>query len=203
MATGTAKRTQAERTEATTGALVAAARQLFAADGYEATSLAAVADRAQVTKGAFYHHFDGKRQLFEAVLTREIDRLASTLIDTYRSCDDPWQAFRASCEAFLGDCLDPGVQRIMLLDALTALGWERTRRLEAPLLDLMEVAIASAVEAGSIAPRPAKPLAHFLFGALCETAMTVARSDDHSAAHGAALAEISRILDAVAVSTAR
>ncbi|MDY6995023.1 MAG: TetR family transcriptional regulator [Actinomycetota bacterium] len=200
MVTRAAKRTQAERTEATTAALVEAARDLFATDGYDATSLAAVAARAQVTKGAVYHHFEGKKQLFEAVLGREITQLSIPLVDTYRSCHDPWEAFRAACEAFLDECLDPGVQRIVLLDALTALGWEQTRRMESPLLDMMEAAITRAVEAGSIAARPAKPLAHFLFGALCETAMTVARSADRTAAHRAATAEIARILDAAAVS---
>ena len=59
VATKAARRTQAERTEATTSALVDAARELFARDGYDATSLDAVAARAKVTKGAVYHHFEG------------------------------------------------------------------------------------------------------------------------------------------------
>lgn len=199
VAAGPVRRTQAQRAEATVGALVTAARELFAAEGYDATSLAAVATRAQVTKGAVYHHFDGKRQLFEAVLTREIDHLTERLVAAYRGHEDPWRAFRAACRAFLEACLAPDVQRIVLLDALTALGWQDTRRLEAPLLDMMEVAITRAVDAGSIPARPANPLAHFLFGALCETAMTVARADDRSAAHRDAVAEIERILDGVAV----
>ena len=74
-----ARRTQAERREATVGALVDAARELFAQDGFAATSLDAVAARANVTKGAVYHHFDGKRQLFEAVFAREVAKLTETL----------------------------------------------------------------------------------------------------------------------------
>ena len=53
--------TQQERTEATTVALVEAARDLFAKDGFAATSLDAVVAKAGVTKGALYHHFSGKR----------------------------------------------------------------------------------------------------------------------------------------------
>ncbi|MGZ8801919.1 MAG: TetR/AcrR family transcriptional regulator [Mycobacterium sp.] len=193
------RRTQAERTEATTNALIDAARKLFAHDGYEATSLAAVAARAQVTKGAVYHHFAGKRQLFEAVVTREVNRITAALLVSYRRREDPWEAFRVACRTFLDECLDPDVQRILLLDALSAIGWEQTRRLEAPLLDGMELAITTAAEAGSIAQRPPTPLAHFLFGALCETAMAVARADDHQEAHRRAVAEIDRILGAVAV----
>ncbi|ORA39413.1 TetR family transcriptional regulator [Mycobacterium aquaticum] len=199
MATKVARRTQAERTEATTAALVDAARELFARDGYDATSLDAVAARAKVTKGAVYHHFDGKRQLFEAVFTREVEQLATPLVEAYARKKDPLEAFKAGCRAFLDECLDPELQRIVLLDALTAIGWEQVRRLEGPLLDMMQLGIARAAEAGRIAPRPPAPLAHFLYGALCETAMIVARADDQKAAHRQAVSEINRILDGLAI----
>jgi AcrR family transcriptional regulator len=194
-----ARRTQAERTEATTTALVAAARELFAQDGYAATSLDAVAARARVTKGAVYHHFQGKQQLFEAVFTREVERLCAVMPTVYASKRDPWDAFEACCRAFLEECLEPGLQRIMLLDALAAMGWEDVRRMEAPMMELMEIAIAAAVDAGRIAPRPAGPLAVFLYGALCETAMSVARADSQKAAHRRALTELSHVLEGLRI----
>jgi AcrR family transcriptional regulator len=190
-----ARRTQAERTEATTTALVDAARELFAQDGYAATSLDAVAAQARVTKGAVYHHFQGKQQLFEAVFAREVERLCAILPAVYASKRDPWDAFEACCRAFLEECLEPGLQRIMLLDALGAMGWEGVRRMEAPMMELMEVAIAAAVRAGRIAPRPAGPLAVLLYGALCETSMNVARADNQRAAHRKALTELSHVLE--------
>jgi len=199
VATKVARRTQAERTEATTAALVDAARELFARDGYDATSLDAVAARANMTKGAVYHHFDGKRQLFEAVFTREVQQLATPLVEAYARKKDPWEAFKAGCRAFLDECLDPDLQRIVLLDALAAIGWEQVRRLEGPLLDMMQLGISQAADAGRIAPRPPAPLAHFLYGALCETAMIVARADDQKAAHRQAVSEINRILDGLAI----
>ena len=197
------RRTQAARTEATTSALVDAARELFARDGYDATSLDAVAASAGVTKGAVYHHFDGKRQLFEAVFAREVDRIAAPLAAVYARKKDPWDAFRAACTAFLDECLDPGRQRIMLLDASAAIGWEQIRRLESPLLEMMALAISRAAEAGRIAPRKSGPLAHFLYGALCETAMIVARADDQKAAHRDAVVEIGRVLDGLLASRFR
>jgi hypothetical protein len=90
------------------------------------------------------------------------------------------------------------VQRIVLLDGFAAIGWEAMRRQEAPLLEAMEVAITRAVDAGRIAPRPAGPLAHFLFGALCEMAMIVARAKDQKAAQRTAVAELARVMDALA-----
>jgi AcrR family transcriptional regulator len=199
VATKVARRTQAERTEATTGALVDAARELFARDGYDATSLDAVAARAGVTKGAVYHHFEGKRQLFEAVFSREVERIAVPLASAYGRKKDPWDAFAAGCRAFLDECLDPGLQRIVLLDASAAIGWEQIRRLESPLLEMMELGISLASEAGRIAPRKPGPLAHFLYGALCETAMIVARADDQKVAHREAVVEIGRVLDGLAL----
>jgi AcrR family transcriptional regulator len=199
VATRVAKRTQAQRTEATTAALVDAARELFARDGYEATSLDAVAARAGMTKGAVYHHFDGKRQLFEAVFSREIEGMTTPLATAYTRKKDPWDAFKAASRAFLDECLDPGLQRIVLLDAPAAIGWEGIRRLEAPLLDMMELAISRAVDAGRIAARPPGPLAHFLFGATCEVAMIVARADDQRTAQRQAVAEIGRVLDSLAI----
>ena len=192
------RRSQAERSEATTSALVEAARELFARDGFEATSLDAVAAKAYVTKGAVYHHFDGKRQLFEAVFAREVEQLTATLAAVYARKKDPWDAFEAGCRAFLEACLEDGLRRIVLLDAFAAIGWEAMRQQEAPLLRGMEAAIARAVDAGRIALRPAGPLAHFLFGALCETAMIVARAEDQSATHRKAVAELGRVLNALA-----
>jgi AcrR family transcriptional regulator len=199
VATKVARRTQAERTEATTAALVDAARELFAGDGYDATSLDEVAARAGVTKGAVYHHFEGKRQLFEAVFSREVERIAMPLAVAYGRKKDPWDAFGAGCRAFLDECLDPGLQRIVLLDASAAIGWEQIRRLESPLLEMMELGISRAADAGRIAPRKPGPLAHFLYGALCETAMIVARADDQKAAHREAVVEIGRVLDGIAI----
>jgi AcrR family transcriptional regulator len=87
--------------------------------------------RARVTKGAVYHHFQGKQQLFEAVFAREVERLSGVMMAVYATKQDPWDAFEACCRAFLQECLEPGLQRIMLLDALTAMGWEGVRRMEA------------------------------------------------------------------------
>ena len=190
--------TQQERTEATTTALITAARELFAEDGYAATSLDAVVAKAGVTKGALYHHFAGKRDLFAAVFTGEQVRLSGAIVAAYQRKTDPWEAFEEACASFIVACQEPGVQRIFLLDAPSALGWETIRRLESGSLQLMEQGIERAIEAESIDSRPVEPLAHLLFGAICESAMVVARAPDQDAALTEALAELSRMLRAFA-----
>jgi AcrR family transcriptional regulator len=194
------RRTQAQRTEGTVAALVEAARELFARDGFESTSLDAVAARAGVSKGAVYHHFVGKRQLYRAVFAREVEAMTAPVTQAYVRKSDPWAAFEEGSRAFLSECLKPDVQRIVLLDAFAAIGWEEMRTLESPLLELMEIGVARAIDAGQIAPRPVAPLVHFLFGALCETAMVVARSENQRAAHEDALTEIGQIFRALSVS---
>ena len=170
-------RTQRQRTEATTGQLLEEARRLFAADGYNATSIEDVVAAAGMTKGALYHHFRSKRDLFRAVFEQEERELARRCRVAYQRERDPWKGFYAGCRAFLEQTLDPGVQRIALLDGPAVLGWETVRQIEADYsLAMIENALREAIESGRIAPRATGPLAHMLFGALGEGAMMVARS---------------------------
>ncbi|MGH2923433.1 MAG: TetR/AcrR family transcriptional regulator [Solirubrobacterales bacterium] len=190
--------TQRERTEATTARLVGAGRELFAADGYAATSLDAVVAKAGVTKGALYHHFGGKRELFAAVFAAEQARLLETVAAAAADQTDPWRAFEGGCVAFVAACQEPGVQRIFLLDAPVALGWETIRSLESRSLELMVAGIEGAIEAGRISPREPRQLAHLLFGAICESAMVVARAPDQGRALSEATEELRELLRALA-----
>ena len=188
-------RTQRERTEATTAQLLRAARRLFAADGYNATALEDVVAAAGVTKGALYHHFDSKRDLFQAVFETGEAHLARVCQDAYRREGDPWDGFHAGCTAFLEACLDPGVQRVML-DAPAVLGWDTMRAIEAKYsLAMIENALREAIESGRIAERPTGALASMLFGALNEAAFTVARTEgDQRAAMNEAARELRLLL---------
>ncbi|MDQ3735200.1 MAG: TetR/AcrR family transcriptional regulator [Actinomycetota bacterium] len=192
------RRTLRERSASTTAELLDRARVLFARDGYQATPLDAVVAAAGVTKGALYHHFGGKRELFQAVFVREQERLAELVSSAYLAEADPWDGFQAGCRVFLKASLDPGVQRITLLDAPAVLGWEAMRDIEvAYSLELLSQGLRAAIAAGRIAPRPVRPLAHLLLGAICEGAMMVARSTDQSAATDEVLREISTVLAAL------
>jgi len=190
--------TQSERTAATRGALLDAARELFALDGYAATSLDAVVARAAVTKGALYHHFSGKPQIFRAVFDREQQRLARTVAEAYTRRRDPWDGFNAGCRAFLEASLDPQVQRITMLDAPGVLGFATLREAESSSMRLLEEGLRAAMASGRLARRPVEPLAVMLFGALCEAALSIARAENQRAAHRKTVAELQRLLDALA-----
>ena len=171
---------RAERSEATRAALVAAARQLFGRRGYAAVGTEEIVRAAGVTRGALYHHFAGKRELFEAVYERiEVElaeRIAASALQG--NAASPLEAMRAGTEMFLAAATEPETQQIVLLDGPSVLGWDRWREIAAANgLGLIEASLAAAIEAGEIRPLPVRPLAHLLLGALDEAAMLVARAE--------------------------
>jgi AcrR family transcriptional regulator len=193
------RRTQAERTEATTGQLVATARDMFARDGYAATSLEAVSSESGVTKGALYHHFRSKKELFEAVFRAEQEQLLAAVATAAGKQKDPWAGLFAGAKAYLEASLDPGVQRITLLDASSVLGWERMREIEADYgLAMLKEGLRQSVEAGRIRRRDVDALAHLLFGALGEGAMYIARDPDPRAALRRVTRDLRALLAALA-----
>src|SRR3954449_31039 len=104
------RRTQQERSETTTRQIVAAARARFRRDGFAATSIDAVVANAGVTKGAFYHHFETKDDLFEAVFIAEHEDLFGQILAAYgRSARATKSRAMAAFRAFIQGSLDPEV----------------------------------------------------------------------------------------------
>jgi AcrR family transcriptional regulator len=191
---------KAEQSEATRAALLAAARPLFAARGYADVGTEEIVRAAGVTRGALYHHFDGKRELFRAVyedIERQlVERIAESAIS---SASDPFAALHAGAQAFLDACeSDPAVQRIALLDAPSVLGWEEWRAIGLRYgFGLVEGTLQAAVDAGLIESQPVRPLAHLLLGSIDEGAMLVARADDGGKTRAEVGAAVTRLLDAL------
>jgi len=183
------KRTQAERSAATRGALLAAARPLFAARGYAGVGTEELVRAAGVTRGALYHQFAGKEELFAAVFEQveaEVaDRIAAALGGPGGSAD-PTGALRAGVAAWLDAVDDPEIQRIVLLDAPAVLGWDRWREVALRYAGgMVQAVLQAAMDAGQLAPRPVEPLAHVLLGALDEAALYVAQASDRAQARAA------------------
>src|SRR5512135_2959092 len=95
-----------EHTEETRRALLGAARTLFGPHGYAATSLDDVAQAARVTKGALYHHHEGKRRLFEAVV-EELEAEVVARVAAAAGGTTAWDRTLRGLEASLDACLDP------------------------------------------------------------------------------------------------
>lgn len=177
---------QEQRSRGTRAALVRAATARFGERGYVATSLAELTRAAGVSKGAFYHHFTDKRQLFEAVFG-ELERRAVDAI-TAASAEhpgDPWQRATAGLEAFLLECTRADYRRIVLVEGPIALGPARWRELdERYLAGLLRGALAGLL--GDTAPERLDLLTRAMFGFLCELALGIAEADDQDVARAAA-----------------
>ena len=90
-----------------------------------------------------------------------------------------WATVLAGIRAFLDACMEPAVQRVVLLDAPSVLGWERWREIDEHYgLGLVRASIEASIGAGAIAPQPVDALAHMFLGALNEAALMIARADD-------------------------
>jgi AcrR family transcriptional regulator len=189
-----------ENTEATLKALLKVARKLFAERGYAGTATEEVVRRARVTRGALYHHFKDKQDLFKAVLHEEEMSLAVKTGQAAMQQTDPWSQLISGSQAFLDACLDPAVQQIVLIDAPAVLGWSGFREIdEAYFLSAMKDTLQRAIDAGQIAPQPVDPLAHIIFGATHEAAMLIAHAEDEGSARNEASAAIVRFLSGIRV----
>ena len=191
------KSKHAQRSDATRAALVRAARPLFAARGFAGVGAEEIVRAAGVTRGALYHQFAGKEGLLEAVyeqIEQELlERIGSRMATT--GVTDPLAALAAGAEHFLEACVEPEVHRIVLLDAPSVLGWERWREIGWRYgMGLTEGTVQAAIDAGRIAPQPARPLANLLLGALDEAALFVARAEDRDAARREMAAAIAALL---------
>lgn len=170
---------QAERRAATSEAILTAARRLFGAHGFAATTMDEIAEGAGVAKGAVYHHFKTKEAVFEAVfdlvsrdLVAEIDRAARTEKDVLA-------AMVAGTEHYFAATAKGATGQIILRDGPAVLGWERWREIDAQHFGgKMPRALSAAMEAGLIARQPVEPLARLLLGAVTEAAVACAGRAD-------------------------
>ena len=162
-----------EQSEATAAAVRQTARRLFADHGYAAIGLEQVAAEAGVTRGAVYHHFGSKKDLFVAVLTEAQASVARAVAEAAPGED--WQAIEDGCLAFMRASVAPDVRRIMLIDAPAVVGWAQWRRLDREASGrLLEEGLGAQADL-LVAPAAAVAL---LNGAMNEGALVIAEGGD-------------------------
>jgi AcrR family transcriptional regulator len=171
-----------ERGQATRAHLVDVATQLFAAHGYDGTSIEAVLAEAGVSRGSLYHHFAGKDALFWAVLEGIAARVGEQLMALERDAPDPVAGLRIGYLGWVRLASDPVVQQTVLIDAPAVLGWQRWREIdEQGNLGWIKAALTYAADTGRIERRHVDVFAHIVLAAANEVALKVARSDDPAA----------------------
>ncbi len=186
---------RSSRGETTRAALISAARELFVSKGYFATGTEEIVAKADVgTRGALYHHFADKEDLFRAVFNQvQADLAAATVVNER---DDALELLTAALQQFLDASADNrDVQQVLLIDGPAVLGWDQWRSLEAHYgLGVIKAMLDAAVAQKVIPRQPTASLAHMLLAAVDEAALYIANASNRRRAHAQARQSLKRLL---------
>lgn len=176
--------------------LVDAGRALFVEKGYFETSISDLVTRSGVgTRGAFYHHFKDKAELFRAVF-EEVERdLTLRSLASPPQGADAWEKLSVGMRGFLESALEPEVQRVMLIDGPVVLGWQTLRSIqESNSIALINEMVDEAIAEGIIDDHPVGELTHLLVAAVEEAALLVAHANHPAKARVRAAKVLDRLL---------
>jgi AcrR family transcriptional regulator len=187
---------RAAQGRATRDQLIEVATRLFAEHGYEGTSIEAVLSAAGVSRGALYHHFAGKEALFEAVVSAVSEQVTVELTEAVRGCADPLDAMRTAAIAWIDLAADPVIQRVVLVDAPSVLGWDRWRAMDdGRTLGAMRAMLQAISDSGRLPAELVGPFSHMILAALDEIVMVIARAPDSTAAVAEGRMAVQALLD--------
>lgn len=170
------------------------ATDLFAARGFAAVSLDDVAQAAEVTRGAVYHHYRNKQGLFLAVAARLQAQVADAVVAAADGAGkDAREQLGAGSHAFLDAITAGPALRVLLVDAPAVVGWAEWRRLD----EANSAAhLREALRAAGIAADLLDALTAQLSGAMNEAALWITQQEDRAAASTRAHAALDRLLAA-------
>jgi AcrR family transcriptional regulator len=178
--------------QATRERLVEVATRLFAERGYEDASIEDVLSEAGVSRGALYHHFRGKDALFEAVVESIEERVLAGLSEVLGGTPDAVTALRVASLGWIDLAADPVIQRIVLIDAPSVLGWQRMREInEQYALGATRELLS---QTGRVPEAMVDQFAHMLLAALDEIALVIAQSGDPEAAMAEGRAAVEELM---------
>jgi AcrR family transcriptional regulator len=177
------RRSQQERSRATRAALVTTARRLFAERGYAHVPAEEIVAAAGITRGALYHHFADKQQLFCAVFEELEDEVTAEIAAAIAAAPDRPTGMVLGLGRFLDVCQRPEVTQIALTDAPAVLGWQTWRAIEARHgLGVITQGLQAAAQEGLLVDAPVPVLAQLVLSAVIEAALLIAHAADPAAA---------------------
>jgi AcrR family transcriptional regulator len=194
---------RAEHAADTRQALVGTARRLFTEQGFTATGTEEIVAGARVTRGALYHHFKDKTDLFRAVMEQVAREVAEELISAELSHPGAtaWDEVRGGLRAFLDLCVvTDDFQRIVLVEGPAVLGHEAWDDLVAQYgSNLLADWLNRSIEEGAISAVPVPPLTRLLIAMISESSLYIARAEDRASARAEMGAVLDRLLDGLPI----
>ncbi len=188
-----ARQKRAEMIASTRSKLIAAARKAFAEKGYAETAMEDLTADAELTRGALYHHFGGKKGLLEAVIAQIDEESSAHLRAVVEQASTPWEGFVEESVEWIKLALNPEIQRIVLLDGPAVLGDPaRTASQSACLASTMR-SIQALIDQNVVKPVDAQATAYLVNGAALNASLWIAGAADPQKASTQAIASF-RIL---------
>jgi AcrR family transcriptional regulator len=186
MTTTRAKRRISRRQEyssSTRRALLKSAADLFAERGYAGTSLDEVVSAARVTKGALYHHFQGKLALFQAVFDHIEGTAVKQITADVRREKDPWDKALTAVASFLQVCQQPEYRRIVMQEGPVVLGFDRWRESEErSTYGLVHEMVRRVLRQYDVEGRLLETFTRVFYGAMSSAGIAVSDAEDAEAA---------------------
>jgi AcrR family transcriptional regulator len=162
--------------------LLDAARRVFGEQGYDQVSAEELVAAAGVTRGALYHHFDDKKDVFRTLVVELEEELDLRIRKAAESAADPWDIMEKGVRAALEACLEPDIARIVMLDGPAVLGWDGWDEVDADFgIAQVTLGIQMLQSDGLVARQPVEPLALMVVALMNGACRTVAQSDDPKA----------------------
>ena len=193
------KITKAQQSQATIELLTNTAYEEFSQRGYANAATETIVRKAGVTRGALYHHFKGKKDLFYAVFQKAQREIGNRIAERADAVDDPFDQLVSGCRAFLQACTEPALQQIVVIDAPAVLDWNAYREVDATMagsgFSLLREGLQGLIGQKLIKPLSTDALAHLLSGAMDEAAVWVSRCEDTDCA----LAEAQEALESLII----
>lgn len=190
------RRSQGERTDATRTALVNAARALFEARGFAGTGTPEIVAAANVTRGALYHHFADKTELFHAVARQVAQEVADGIAQRSRRHKKPVEALLAGAQAYFAAMAEAGRARLLLLEAPAVLSAERVMGLsDLAGFQALQEGLQDALGEGQPAA-PLRELSVLLSAAFDRAALAIARGEPAAPYEQAVRLLLSRLVPA-------
>ena len=167
-----------EYTEATRQALLSAGRNAFANEGYQAAGIEAISRAARVTRGAFYHHFEDKRALFDAVVVALQAETTARIEEKGRAQRKIWDRMNVGIDAYLDACLEPAYGRIVIQEAPAVLGSKRFQEIEeAYPMALLTASLNALKRDGELDVEDIDLLSRMVDAMICKIALMLPEAD--------------------------
>lgn len=168
-----------EYSDATRQALLEAGRDIFAREGYQAAGIEAISRAARVTRGAFYHHFEDKKALFDAVVVAMQAEAVVKVNDKSHVPRKIWERLFVGIEAYLDVCLEPAYARIVIQEAPAVLGARRFQEIEETYpMALLKASMNALKRDGELAFEDIDLLSRMVDAMICKIALMLPDADD-------------------------